>query len=266
LFGRLLQSWFHFESRWPFVVLALTVLVSVPFYIRGAFLRGRQRFGMVSAGNIVGSAGKLLLSAALVGLGLGTAGAIGGLLLAQVVACLLILWWAGRLGLDATTAGLYAGVAAVARILFFLSASIPQVLISRVRVRDGTQNQHLLGKSLLLLLGLNLPILVAIIVAPSQILRVMMGETYTHLANVLPILSISICIVSVINLLAAYYLALRRFGIAVLTVVGAGLTYLFIFLHHGSPMAIVESLLLGSAATIISIGVWILTERRCRAT
>ncbi len=314
LFGKQLQDWLHFDSNWPFAVLALTMIVSVPFYIRGAFLRGQQRFGIVSAGNIVGAGGKLALSALLVGLGLGTAGAIGGLLLAQVVACILIVWWASQLGLapgtgrrfrwpnlallapelryggivlavslaitmqysidivvikhyfDATTAGLYAGVAAVARILFFLTASIPQVLISKVRIRDGAQNQHLLGKSLLLLLALSLPVLVAIVVAPSQILKAMMGETYTHLASVLPLLSISIFIVSITNLLAAYYLALRRFGIAVLAVVGAGFTYLFIFLHHGSPMAIVESLLLGSAATIVSIGVWILTERRCRAT
>jgi uncharacterized membrane protein len=82
------------------------------------------------------------------------------------------------------------------------------------------------------------------------------------MAGLLPMLSVSVFIVAVINLLAAYYLARRRFAIAILAVVGAGFTYLFIFLHHGSPHAVVESLLLGSAATLVSIGVWKLTERR----
>lgn len=312
VFGKQLQAWLNFESSWPFVVLALAVAASVPFYIRGAYLRGHQRFGLVSGGNILAAGAKLLLSAVLVALGLGTIGAIGGILLAQVFACIFVVLWAFRAGLipvdgvkkiglpnlkllapelkyggivlvvslaitlqysidiivikhyfDATTAGLYAGVAAVARILFFLTASIPQVLISKIKFTnvDG-ENRRTLQKSLMLLSGLSLPVLAVFVIFPAEVIGLLMGNDYVGLADLLPKLSISVFLVAVLNLLAAYYLSLRRFGIAALTLVGAGFSYIFILLHHGSPEAVVESLLLGSAVTLAAVGVWKLTERR----
>ncbi len=311
IFARQIQDALNFESPWPFAVLALAVIASVPFYIRGAYLRGQQLFGQISMGNILAAGAKLVLSAVLVAVGLGTVGAISGVVLAQIIACALILWWAYRAGLrpsnfkkfqlpnlkflapelryggivlaaslaitlqysvdivvvkhyfDAHTAGLYAGVAAVARILFFLTASIAQVLISKIKTGNSwAENQSILNKSLVLLCAISLPVLLVTVVFPTQVVELLMGSSYTSLAGLLPKLSLSVFVVAVINLLAAYYLALRRFGIALLAAVGAGFTYLFILLHHGSPMAVVESLLLGSAATLVSIGVWKLTERR----
>lgn len=311
LFRVQLQHLLNFDSPWPFAILGLAILASVPFYTRGAYLRGRQLFGRVSFGNIAAAGTKLVLSAILVAFGLGTIGAIGGVVAAQIIACALVVWWAYQAGLrptahktfrlpslkflapelryggvvlaaslaitlqysidivlvkhyfDAHTAGLYAGVAAVARILFFLTASIAQVLISKIKIDgDAADNQNILNKSLIMLTAISLPVLLGTVFLPTQTVTVLMGSEYAPLAHVLPLLSLSVFVVAVINLLAAYYLALRRRGIAVLATVGAGFTYLFIFLHHGSPTAVVESLLLGSAVTLLSIGVWKLTERR----
>ena len=315
VFGQQLKDWLNFESSWSFTVLALAVLFSVPLILRSAYLRGQQRFGMVSLGNILAAGGKLLLSAALAVLGLGTIGAIGGVVLAQILACILVAYWAYRLGLkplkderkfrspnfrllapelryggvvlaaslaitlqysidiviikhyfDAQTAGLYAGVATVARILFFLTASVAQVLLSKIKIKaDARQNETILYKSLLLMVATSLPVLLAMALFPAQIVGLLMGQAYTDMAGLLPQLSLSVFVVAILNLLAAYYLALRRYGIAVLTVVGAAFTYLFIMLNHGSPAAVVQSLLLGSAATLVSVGVWKLTERRSGA-
>lgn len=310
-FARQLQDRLNFESPWPFAILGLATVASVPFYIRGAYLRGLQRFGQVSLGNILAAGAKLVLSAVLVVAGLGTAGAIGGVVLAQILACALIAWWAYQAGLrspspkklrlpnlktlapelryggvvlvaslaitlqysidivvikyyfDPEIAGLYAGIAAVARIMFFLTASISQVLISKVQLHgDAAQNRQVLQKSLILFGGLSMPALILMLFFPEQIAGLLMGGTYSTMANLLPMLSLSVFIVAAINLLTAYYLAMRRLGIALLAAVGSGFTFLFILLHHGSPMDVVESLLLGSAITLLSIGVWILTERR----
>gem|GEM_PF-223834 len=312
IFSRQLQAWLNFDSHLPFIVLGMLVVVSVPFYIRGAYLRANQKFGLVSGGNVIGAAAKLIFSALLVMIGLRTVGAIGGILVAQILACSLVVWWATRAGLlrdkahkrfslpnmrllapelrfggivliaslsitvqysldiviikhyfDATTAGTYAGVAAVARILFFLTASIAQVLISKVRIEDkNKQNQSVLSRSLLLLVGISLPMLALTVFRPAQLVGLLMGREYVPLANLLPMLSLSVFIVAVINLMTAYYLALRRFGIALLTGIGTALTYFFILLHHGSPAAVVGSLLLGSLATLLAIGAWNIKERR----
>jgi hypothetical protein len=96
VFARQLQNVLNFENPWPFAVLVLAVLASVPFYIRGAYLRGQQLFGQVSVGNILAAGAKLVISAILVAVGLGTVGAISGVVLAQILACALIIWWAYR--------------------------------------------------------------------------------------------------------------------------------------------------------------------------
>lgn len=312
IFGKQLQHWLSFESPWPFAMLMVAILASVPFILRGAYLRGLQRFGMVSSGNIVAAGGKLVLSAILVAAGLGTLGAIGGVAASQVVACALILWWARRLGLerphtskkishpnlkllapelrfggvvlaaslaitlqysvdiifikhyfDPNTAGLYAGVAAVARILFFLTASVAQVLMSKIKLDEpGHDNHRMLEKSLFLLGAISLPVLAVMILFPAQVINLLMGSGYQDMANLLPILSTSVFIVSVINLLATYYLSLRRYGVAAIAVLGAAFTYFLIFLHHSSPGAVVSSLLWGSAATLAVLGGWKITERR----
>ncbi|HEU4913914.1 MAG TPA: oligosaccharide flippase family protein [Candidatus Saccharimonadales bacterium] len=309
--GRL-QSFLQFESAWPFSILALAMLVSVPFVLRGAVLRGKQRFGLMSAGNVIAAGAKIVFSSLLVVAGLGTIGAIGGIVLAQAAACLFVAFWALRLGFkgetgerkvrlpnirllrpelrygafvllgslaitlqysldiviikhyfDAHVAGLYAGVASVARVVFFITASVPQVLISSVRMRPDAakQNKTLLLRSAILLAAMGLPALLLLVLMPGLIMRLLMGDAYQAMSHLLPRLSTAIFIVSVLNLLSAYYLALRRYGIAIVSSIGVGLTYLLIFWHHGSPDAVVTSLLQGSIAMLCLSAAWIASSK-----
>lgn len=309
---RQLQHFLRFDSGWPFVLLALAIVATVPFIIRGALLRGKQRFGLVAAGNMIGAGGKILLSVTFVLFGLGTTGAIGGLLVAQVIACLCVGWWAYRMGLrrgegqksiwlpnlgivlhdlkyagwvlvgslaitlqysidiiiikhyfDAHTAGLYAGIASAARVVFFLTASIAQVLISSVRLgQDEAQNTKLLQRSLLLLAGISLPILLLLTVVPDVIMHILLGSSYGSMAPLLPRLTIAIFIVSIVNLFVSYYLALRHYGVAAATLLGLLITCVLILRHHQTPAAVVDSLLWGSMAMCGTVAVWVATHKR----
>lgn len=301
-----LQSFLQFTSAWPFVLLALSILVTVPFTLRSAFLRGRQRFGLVSAGNLLGSGAKLLASATLVAIGLGTAGAIGGLVLAQSLACVFVVWWSLRLGLqhvegkrlrlpdwrllipelryallvlivslvvtvqysidivvikhyfDAHTAGLYAGIASAARIIFFLTASIALVLMPAVRMRNPAHENHsLLLKSLALFGVLAVPTVVLFCVAPKYIVGTLMGSSYESMSGLLPRLSIAIFFVSLINLLVTYFLALRRYGVAAATTLGALITYGLMLSNHSTVAAVVNGLLVGSVCMLALLGLWV---------
>lgn len=309
--GPQLQRFFQFESAWPFALLALSIVVSVPFMLRGAVLRGQRRFGTVSIGNLIGAGAKIIFSAAFVALGLGTAGAIGGLVVAQLIACGFIAWQAYKLGFgksnerrfrlpdlrlllpelrygaivfiaslaiilqysidiivikhyfDAHTAGLYAGVAAVARIIFFLTASFAQVLISSVSMDavHAKQNHALLVRSLILLAALGLPALLVMIIVPGAVMGILMGNQYRELASLLPNLGIAIFIVSVINLLASYFLALRRFGVAAAALLGLISTYVLILWRHQTPQEVVDNLLIGSLAMLGFLAVWVLAYK-----
>lgn len=307
VFQSSLKHFLHFGSSLPFIILMLSIVVTVPFTFRGAYVRGKQKFGISAIANVVGAGTKLLFSVLLVVVGLGTAGAIGGLILAQAVACSYVAWWALKLGLkrnvaakrralpdmrlllpelkygllvlvgslvitvqysidivvvkhyfDAHTAGLYAGVASVARIIFFLTASIALVLMPSVRLHQTpAHNRQLLVKSLLMFAGLSVPTLLLFVGFPKLIIRFLMGSSYLSMAGLLPELGLAICLIAVLNLFVSYYLALRRYGIAVVVLAGGLATYGLMFWHHTSPAAVVTSLLAGSLAMVGLLVLWL---------
>lgn len=305
-----LQGFLQFDSPWPFALLGLALVVTVPFILRGALLRAKQRFGLVSAGNIIAAGAKIVFSVVLVLIGWGTIGAIGGLVIAQVVACIFIARWTFKLGLhqgqgtkfklpnmrmlapelkygffvllgsmaitlqysldiivvkhyfDAHTAGLYAGVSSVARVVFFLTASIAQVLISSVRIReDAKKNTQILFRSLVLLIGLGGPVLLLLIAVPKTIIHVLMGSAYGAMSPLLPRLGVAIFIVSILNLLVSYHLALRRYSVAVAAFLGVLLTYALIAWNHQTPSAVVGSLLTGSVAMLGIYLIWLSVQK-----
>lgn len=305
IFGGQLQSFFRFGEPLPFAILALSVLVSVPFTFRGAFVRGRQGFGASSVSNLIASAAKIAFSVLLVLAGLGTAGAMGGLVAAQLVALIYIAYWARRMGLrraegvswfswpnmtlltpelkyaglvlvisllitlqfsvdilvvkhyfDAHTAGLYAGVATVARIIFFLTGSIAQVLMPSVKLKNTTkQNALLLKKSFLLLMATGLPALLLFVVAPEETIGLLMGDAYREYAHLLPMLSVAIFAVAMVNLVVSYYMSLRRYWTIWVVVMGASVTYVLMIIHHATLRSVIEGLLAGSVSMLVLISV-----------
>jgi O-antigen/teichoic acid export membrane protein len=311
LFQKSLAQFFQFESSTPFVLLMVALVCTVPFTFRGAFLRGKKRFGLASLTNIGAAGGKLLFSAILVIVGFGTIGAITGFALAQALAACLAAWWALRLGLkrpegerflklpnmrmlapelaygglvlvgslivtlqysidvvvvkhifDPHTAGLYAGVASVARILFFLTASIALVLMPLVKIRAAdSDNKRYFVRSLLLLLAIAVPVVLLFVCAPRQVMQVLMGNSYQSVSYLLPALSVAIFIVSVINLVVTYYLALRRYAVAPVVLIGGFVTYGLMLTHHSSLRAVVNSLLVGSIVMLVLLGVWAVNSK-----
>lgn len=309
--GQLLKTFFQFESVWPFILLSLSIVVSVPGAFRMAYLRGKKMFGLNSWAGMIGAAGKLAFSVLLVALGFGVTGAIAGLLIAQLLSFL----YAGRkarqhgfgpsikgdgwklpdlkrlapelkyAGLvlcaslavtvlysvdvvavkhyfDAHTAGLYAGIATVARIIFFLTGSIAQVLLPSVKMsHTATQNRAILFKSLWLLVGLGGAALLVMWLVPGLVLRILMGSEYTELQSLLPLLALTVFVVSIINLFIQYHLALRRYAIAIISLFGVVTAGGLVIMNHGSPQAVVEGMLLGSCAMGAAMAVWAVWTR-----
>lgn len=316
--GGMLKHFFHFSSMWPFSALALAILVSVPLTFRSAYLRGLNYFGPVSVIGIVGSAADLLLAAIFVLAGLGTTGAILGLVVGQLAALSLaalqsqrhgfseswraslfrlpdvrlirpelkyaLLVLVGSLGItglystdiivvkhyfDANTAGLYAGVSTVARILYFMTASIAQVLLPSIKLsHTPRENRLVLLKSFVLLAGVGGAALLAFTLLPRPIIRILMGSKYLPLAYLLPRLSLMLFIISLLNLFVLYFMALRRYAIALIVMINITVTYGFLRFNHQNSQAVVDSLLYGSLSMMLSIGVWLggtkLKERKLR--
>jgi len=166
---------------------------------------------------------------------------------------------------DAHTAGLYAGVASVARIIFFLTASIALVLMPSVKMSNTPQeNRRFLFKSLILFGGLSVPTLALFALAPQFVVGLLMGHSYDDMSHILPQLSLAICIISLLNLFVSYFLALRRYGLTAVTVLGALITYALMLGNHGSIAAVVNGLLVGSAAMLGLLGIWLIIPKKKR--
>jgi O-antigen/teichoic acid export membrane protein len=306
--GEFLRQQLHFTSMMPFIALALAILVSIPLTFRSAYARGQKRFGIASFSQLIGAGIKIIFSAGLVILGLGATGAIGGIVIAQLIAFFYAARWAARIGFsrpsdtnyktrldvkailpelkyaatvfvglfsvtllmsidvivvkyyfDAHTAGLYAGIATVARIVFFLVTPIAQVLMPLVKLEQSSQkNRQLLIKSLglTLLIGGGVTIFCALV--PHLLISLMMGAAYATYASLLPLLSTTILVVSVINLITMYYLSLRRKMVAVIGIIGIVVTVGLMLIWHANLFEIVNSMFWGSAFTLGVILVYVL--------
>lgn len=301
-----LQNLLQFESPWPFIALALALVASLPLTFRGAYLRGVKKFGQASIANGLSAAGKLCFSVLFILLGFGTLGAIGGLVIAQLIAFWYAATFARKHGLirvlrywkkpdlqsivpelryallvfvgsfgiallysadalivkylfDAHTAGLYAGVATVARILFFLTASIAQVLLPSVKLQQTSQNQAVLKKSLLLTVVISAPILLACTFFPEVVIKLLMGREYLELASLLPPLTMAVFLISIANLFVLYHVALRHWAVAWIVIIDMGVALVLVAENHGSPQAIVDNLLISSVTLLVLLGIWMLS-------
>lgn len=306
-----LRNILHFDSVWPFIVLLLGLVATVPLTFRIGYLRGKQRFMHVSVAGIIGSLSKLVISAALVVVGFSTTGAIGGVLAAQLLAFIYTISRARQAGFvrpadssyftlpdlrtlmpeltyaafvlvaslgvtvlssvdvfivkhyfSADVAGGYAGISTVAKMLFFLTASIAQVMLPAVKMHaPARENRQYLLKSLTLTAGLGGGAMLVFMLVPQFVIGLLMGGTYAPYAHLLPILSLAMFMISVINLIVFYYVALRRYQISALVALGLGLTCWLLITNHGTLDSIVNNLALGSTGILALFAVWRIFNR-----
>jgi O-antigen/teichoic acid export membrane protein len=167
---------------------------------------------------------------------------------------------------DARTAGLYAGISTIARIIFFLTASIVQVLMPSIKLKQTMlENRQTLLKSFLLLVGIGGATLLVFTLVPRLLIRLLIGSNYLTYAGLLPRLSLALFVISILNLFIMYHVALRRYGVIPIVLAGIVLTVGLLSSNHDSLQAIINNLLYGSSAMLAGLGLW-LSGRKHKAT
>ncbi len=87
----LLKSFFNFNSLYPFISLALIIILGFILSFQGAILQGNHKFKTISINQIILSSGRLVFAAILVYLGWSSFGAIFGIAIAQGIAFLYVI-------------------------------------------------------------------------------------------------------------------------------------------------------------------------------
>lgn len=161
---------------------------------------------------------------------------------------------------SAEVAGQYAGVSTVARMIFFLTASVSQVLLPSVKANlPAKQNRQFLLKSLGLVTVLGGGACLVFALFSHRIVTLFMGSAYDRYAHLLSLLSVTMFVVSILNLVISYYIALRRYQISGIVVAGALITGALLAMHHNTLDAVVDSLLYGSLTMLAMLALWRVT-------
>lgn len=130
-------------------------------------------------------------------------------------------------------AGFFSGISSVARIVFFVTASVAGVLIASVKLQgDHKENKRLLVRSLILLLGIGGVVVLGFILLPHWCVSLLIGSSYASYSYLLPWLAISMLLGSVNNLLFSYQIALRKYSALFPAVAGMIVLGVLVVMNH----------------------------------
>jgi O-antigen/teichoic acid export membrane protein len=310
VFAGQIQQALKFESFWPFIVMGLIFIVSVPQTFRNAYMRAEKDFTNASISSALGSISKILFSVLFVVLSFMALGAVMGILASQIVTVLYLnhlvkkkgysgkffdrhlnlrlvrpqLPYAGfvlvvsllttlQISIDVTLvkyffdpaeAGDYAAIATVARIIFFLSGSIVAVLLSSVSAQKTiAENSAVLVRSIILVVGLGGTATVFFSLFPRFVVHLLLGARYDGSAHLLPLLSLTIFVASLVTLIATYHISLKSYLIAPIVVTGSAFTFILTSFNHAQPGDVVVNILSGSLCMLVGLAVYtIITAKR----
>jgi O-antigen/teichoic acid export membrane protein len=148
-------------------------------------------------------------------------------------------------------AGLYSGIATIARIIFFATGSVCGVLLATVKIKNSPDlNKQILKKALVLIVLIAGGGLLIFSLFSETVINILIGERYVSLAPLLFKMSLLLVMVSIINLLFSYFLALRRYIIVGASLSGPLTIIILSLFDHGSLEQIVYNFLIGSMVVL----------------
>jgi O-antigen/teichoic acid export membrane protein len=152
-------------------------------------------------------------------------------------------------------AGLYSGVATIARIIFFATGSVAGVMLPAIKMKNSdSENFRMFKKSFWLVAFVGGSGTLIFSIFPDLIIRLMIGASYLPYAHFLARLSFLLFLASIVNLLFNYLMALRRFALIPISIIGmiAIFAYLAIFGH--SIESIINAYIFGAITVFLSFG------------
>jgi O-antigen/teichoic acid export membrane protein len=152
---------------------------------------------------------------------------------------------------DTHTAGVYSGISAVAKIIFFLLAPVGGVLLASVKISNTPkENSSALLKSLVISTILGGTVLIAFFLFYGIIIKLILGQNYVDSAYMLPKVGVIMFLSSLVNVLVYYFLALRRFFLVGLSIIGVFIISLLLILNHSSINSILNDLIISISILI----------------
>jgi len=184
-----------------------------------------------------------------------------GVLVFLSLACTTILYAADVLIVkrlfSAEIAGIYSGIATIARLILFSTASIAAVFISSIKPELPEEHRTLLLKALGYVTVIGGSAMVLCLAVPDLLIRITLGTDYAEGAYLLLPLSISMLIISWASVCLGYLLAIRSRALLHISGGGIVLYIVLVLLYHETPLAITLDGLIAAVFTLVTAGLTI---------
>jgi O-antigen/teichoic acid export membrane protein len=153
---------------------------------------------------------------------------------------------------NSVDAGLYSGISAIAKILFFAIGPTSAVLLSSIKIKQSfKENASVLKKSLIISLIVGGIGIFMFSTFSAMIISLMVGKEYASFAHYLPKAGLVMFLAAVVNIFIFYFLALRRFFITALSLVGMFSLGFILFQGHTNIDAVLNNLVISLVFIII---------------
>ncbi len=146
---------------------------------------------------------------------------------------------------DAHDAGIYSGISAIGKIIFFLLSPITAIIMASIKIKNTVkENASILIKSILISLILGISVLLAFFLFNGIVVKVLLGQNYMSYSYILPKVGIVMFLSSIVNVFVYYFLALRRFFLIGISCIGILTLGALLMFYHGSINAVLNSLII----------------------
>jgi O-antigen/teichoic acid export membrane protein len=142
-------------------------------------------------------------------------------------------------------AGLYAGVAALGRIIFFGASILTWILLANLTTHDLAKSRAALRHYLSLIAGLGALGVAGFWLWGRIIVSISLGHAYVALSPQLWLAGLNQLVASLLYAYTLYLLVLRRSYPAALAILSCGLAIVFGALHHSNPRDLLTGLITG---------------------
>lgn len=165
---------------------------------------------------------------------------------------------------DAETAGIYAAISTIAKIILYATGPIVSVMFPMISEKTTTGDKHykLLFSSFLFTFLGAVAILAAYFVAPGTIIKILYGASFVSYYGYLPQVGIFILLYSLVNIMANYYLVLKSYTFLYFFAFTVGLQVFLINLNHGSLDIVIKILISTTGLLfVILFGYYLITKK-----
>lgn len=154
---------------------------------------------------------------------------------------------------DAESAGVYAGLSLVGRVIFFFSATIPTVMFPLIVQKDARQeNYHsVFWFSLILVFLPSVIVSIFYFIFPTFAISFFTKGEYTSASNLLGLFAIFITVYSLLFVVTNFFLSIKKTKIFIPIALGAILQASLIWVYHNSFLQVI--IISGSISSLLLV-------------